>query len=220
MNCCNCDSQRAIQNSNLVAIQVPIASCTLYQSDETPDGVWVPEITWQQIKIDKGSAGPFGIMAQSIADQAVAECEGRNTGLAKIAQRLGVDQFPISLPRSIKQVPGGSIQMDINSFPEMWLWWIKQFDSIVGQWPVEISIKDSDPLKAGEQPIELKNPNMAEAIAEIFGLTLSAEISAETAVNIAFRTLAEAGMAKNAAIVSQDLAKANELAAKEPDGIL
>ena len=100
------------------------------------------------------------------------------------------------------------MQQDINSFPEMWLWWIKQFDAIAGQFPLEIKIKDSDPLKAGDQPIELSVPNVAEALSELFGLALSSEINSQTTLNVGFRTLTEAGMAKNAAIVGQDVSRA------------
>lgn len=206
---CNCDDQRAINNANLVQIQVPTVSCTLYQSDENPNGVWVPEINYIQIEIAKGSASAYALAMQALADSAIESCEAKNApGMEEIAQRLGIDQFPVSLPRSLKAVPGGAVQQDINSFPEMWLWWIRQFDAIAGQFPLEIKIKDSDPLKAGDQPIELSVPNVAEALSELFGLALSAEINSQTTLNVGFRTLTEAGMAKNAAIVGQDVSRA------------
>lgn len=62
----------------------------------------------------------------------------------------------------------------------------------MGQWEIPIEIKDSDPSTPGEQPVGIKLPNIAEAIAEMFTLCFQTNINSETLLNMTMRTMSGA----------------------------
>lgn len=123
--------------------------------------------------------------------------------------RMGLHEFPASLPESLISKDDGFLgnlipteNKDIHNLTRFLTWYIERFDEIMGQWEIPIEIKDSDPSKPGEQPLGIKLPNMAEAIAEMFTLCLQTNINSETMLNIATRTMAEVGADKQQNFVS------------------
>lgn len=116
----------------------------------------------------------------------------------KLSKIIGVDDYPVSLPTSLISKDEGFLgnlipnaNQDVPSLTRFLSWYIERFDEIMGQWEIPIEIKDSDPSKPGDQPLGVKLPNMAEAIAEMFTLAFQTNLNSETLLNFAVRTAAE-----------------------------
>lgn len=116
----------------------------------------------------------------------------------KLSKTVGVDEYPASLPASLISKDEGFLgnlipnaNKEVPNLTQFLAWYVERFDEIMGQWEIPIEIKDSDPSKPGDQPLGVKLPNMAEAIAEIFTLAFQTNLNSETLLNFAVRTAAE-----------------------------
>lgn len=128
--------------------------------------------------------------------------------LRLIAARLGVESYPASVPQSlIQDQPGDAIEL--QSLTELMGWFIQQTDALVGQFPVDIKIQDSDPTQEGDQTVELKLPNIAEAIAEIYALAVKSSTNSDIHTSFLMRLAAEVIATKNSSIIIQDYVRAN-----------
>ncbi len=125
-----------------------------------------------------------------------------------IAKRLGTSAYPIEVPQSLLHGLGDGLQK-LESNAEFLHWLTYQFDSLVGQFPIDIDVKDIDPLKDGDQKKTIQIPNVAEALAEMYALTLKSSVNQEVELNMLLRLAAETIATKNAAVVTQDYARAN-----------
>lgn len=136
-------------------------------------------------------------------------CSGDSEELLRlIAKRLAVNDFPVSVPQSLLADRGNSTE-EIQSVSQFIKWFVLQMDALIGQFPIAITIKDADATKEGDQKKEIKIPNLAEGIAELIGIGMNASINTDSLVNIGVRNLYETNLAKNAAIVAQDIARNN-----------
>jgi hypothetical protein len=125
-----------------------------------------------------------------------------------VAKRLGTSAYPIEVPQSLLQGVGDKVQK-IDSNAEFLHWLTYQIDGLVGQFPINIEVKDIDPLKEGDQKKTIQLPNISEAIAEMYGLTIKSSVNQEVELNMLLRLAAETIATKNAAIVAQDYSRAN-----------
>ncbi|WP_009631019.1 hypothetical protein [Synechocystis sp. PCC 7509] len=121
----------------------------------------------------------------------------------KLSKVVGVDDYPVNLPTSLISKDEGflgnlipNFNEDVPSLTRFLSWYVQRFDEIMGQWEIPIQIKDSDPSQPGDQPVGVKLPNMAEAIAEMFTLCFQTNINTETLLNMGMRTLGETGANK------------------------
>ncbi|MGL5876566.1 MAG: hypothetical protein ACRC2V_02080 [Xenococcaceae cyanobacterium] len=131
--------------------------------------------------------------------------------------RLGLVNYPQHLPKDLtlndkkmRDEFEENHDKDDEYDPELYLkisnqtqynsWFLKQFDGLIGQFPIEINIEDSDLMKVGDQKLELKFPNVAETLAELLGLSLNVKAYLEANLNASMRTLAEVGSTKKQAI--------------------
>ena len=128
--------------------------------------------------------------------------------LNTLAKRIGTNAYPITVPDSLLEGYGNK-DIKLQSNAEFLTWLTYQIDGFVGQFPVEIEVKDIDPLKEGDQQKKITLPNISEAIAEIYGLTLKSSVNQEVELNMLLRMAAEIIATKNASIVAQDYARAN-----------
>jgi hypothetical protein len=115
--------------------------------------------------------------------------------------------FPAEVPSNIASKSSGIEK--IKSLGALMLWQIKQLDAIGGQYPFEIEIKDIDPSTEGEQSKKIEVPNMAEGLAEIFGIILAIQAESNITTKAAINAMIEAGMAKKAATVASEISQAN-----------
>jgi hypothetical protein len=110
---------------------------------------------------------------------------------------LGFDDYPVSVPESFVSVDGKEkANKNVESITQFFAWYIERFDEIVGEFEIPIEVEDIDLLKDGNQTVKFKLPNIAEAIAELFLMMINISINNETQLNIAIRTLTEAGADK------------------------
>lgn len=115
-----------------------------------------------------------------------------------LSKVIGVEDYPVSLPTSLISRDEGflgnlvpNFNQDVPSLTRFLAWYVERFDEVLGQWEIPIEIKDSDPSKPGDQPLGVKLPNMAEAIAEMFTLIFQTNLNSEVLLNFAVRTAAE-----------------------------
>jgi hypothetical protein len=121
--------------------------------------------------------------------------------------RLGLQEYPLKVFENITEIPSNDLfdvafqdveenLIDIPYVSKFDEWRFKQFDALFGQFPVKIRIEDNDLVKTGDQPIDIKLPNLAETMAELVGKTLTNEALINLLVNMNLRVLNETGSAK------------------------
>lgn len=118
----------------------------------------------------------------------------------KLSEIIGVDEFPAQLPPTLINEDQGFLgnlipdaNVPIPNYAQLFKWWVERFDEIMGQWEVAFEVKDSDPTTPGDQPVGVKLPNLAEAVAEMMGLLLQSTINTETLVSMCMRSMLTTG---------------------------
>lgn len=209
MSCCSCAEIAQIVNTALArlnySVSVPVVSCE-YNIVEKK---WLPEINYITINVLAVNASQAESQANvysQLAAVAYNECEAKN-----VHQILGVEEYPVSLPKSLLTRREGLIseltpdvierlypdeQTEIHNLPRLITWFVEQFDALMGEWEVPLEIKDIDTTKQGDQPISMRIPNLAEYAAESMGILLELTTDMKTLINICFKTLAESGQDK------------------------
>ena len=140
-------------------------------------------------------------------DDMGCNCDEITDLLAVIYRRLGCEQFPINVPETL--YGKGQKTLTLEDYANVFAYSFRQLDSLLGEWPIDIEIEDEDPTTKGKQVRTLEIPNVAEALGEVFGLAYKNSISGDLSVEIGLRLAAEIIAAKNAALITQDYAKAN-----------
>ncbi|PHJ54509.1 hypothetical protein VF06_37470 [Nostoc linckia z4] len=132
--------------------------------------------------------------------------DNNNENLLKlILRRIG--SLPASVPDNFtKQNPS---MISIESLAELMLWQMQQLDALMGAYPIEIEIEDSDLVKEGNQKQKIKVPNQAEAIAELLGMILTIKRDTHATLITAIKAMGEAGMTKQLATKTLDVSLAN-----------
>jgi hypothetical protein len=82
-----------------------------------------------------------------------------------------------------------------------------QFKSVMGQFPMEITVNVEENKKIVEK--KLKVDNVSDGIAELLGLGLTIKDDLELNTQMAMKGMVEISATKNATIITQDIAKAN-----------
>lgn len=124
--------------------------------------------------------------------------------------RAGYHELPGEVPDTLLKYKDGDTKVIKNAI-DLQEWQIKQFDGLIGQFPIEIEIADSDPTKPGDQPKKIEFPNISEALAELIGLGVTSTQNSDTSINYLNRLAVELISTKNAAIITQDYARANAI---------
>jgi hypothetical protein len=120
--------------------------------------------------------------------------------LQKIAQTVGVGEFPGTLP-----LLNGKGVVPIANLPQLVRWQVQAFDSVYGQFPLSVQVFQAD---GSTKTIKLEN--LAHSIDELFGMLLAVAEDADAAVNIGARNIVETIQAKIAAKQAGELATANQ----------
>lgn len=125
------------------------------------------------------------------------------------AYKLGLDQYPIEIPPSLFSFDDIKEEtLKIHSLTEFFDWYLDQFDALIGEFPIETEIIDTDPLKEGNQTEIIQHPNIAETLAEIFKLTREAAIQGDIANNFLARSACELVGLKTMSAVNQSYLQA------------
>ncbi len=130
------------------------------------------------------------------------------TLLAVDYHRSGWHELPAELPKTLLSYTDNEALEKIPNSMKLWEWYIKQFDGLVGNFPIKIQIKDTDPAQEGDQTQEIELSNLSEALAEMYGLQQTAAINGDLAINFLMRLAAEVVATKNSSLITQDHAKA------------
>lgn len=170
----------------------------------------------KEIKAIKKAIGEGIIKVPKSFDSTLSNKEGKTTDLTQsleyfgklISQRLGTGRYPIEVPLSLLTGVGDKTQ-EVHSQTDYLYWLTLQLDALIGEFPIKIKIKDIDPLKEGDQEQEIIIPNIAEAIAEMYGITMKTGINQEVELNMLLRLAAEVIATKNGVAITQDYARAN-----------
>jgi hypothetical protein len=96
-----------------------------------------------------------------------------------------------------------------NTIPELLAHMTEQLDGVLGQFPVEIKIKDTDPLTAGDQEEEVKIPNIAEFLCELYAQQVDLLQNAVLSTAAIPRIGSELVAIKNTAIQAEAYARCN-----------
>lgn len=155
----------------------------------------------------------LGAIGASVG-QVNEKVETQALSLAELIQRLeqlkttiGVDEFPVTMPETLLAYRDGKTSQLAN-FAQWMAWYIRQFDAIAGQFPIEIEVTDIDPATEGNQTRKVSLPNISETLAELYGLSVTSSVNADLAINFLMRLTGEILSIKTAGIVTQDHARA------------
>lgn len=134
--------------------------------------------------------------------------------------RGGLHEFPVTVPNSLvtpgdpnitpeeREAAEEAAITQVPSFSKLFGWFIERFDEVVGQFEIAIKIQDTDLEAEGEQTEIIKLPNIAESIAEAFGLLVKISNETEVLVTLCVKQLVEAGQDKQQNFKSYMLLKA------------
>ncbi|WP_439566411.1 hypothetical protein, partial [Gloeocapsopsis crepidinum] len=125
-----------------------------------------------------------------------------NMRVRNIQDKLGTNRYPLMLPEYLLD-DFLDKQVIINDQVDFQVWSLKQWDALIGLFPIKIERTDENGNKQ-----MLKFENIAEAIAELTGLLAQIGFDADTAVNVSTRATAEAIGAKTAALQAISYLKA------------
>lgn len=128
--------------------------------------------------------------------------------LKRIAARLGTQDYPIKTPQWLVTNQGGGTATH-QSLTQFNFWLMRQIDALIGEFPVTIDIEDADPTKDGDQKKQVKLYNLAESVAEIYGLAAKTAVDSDVHTSFLMRLAAEMMATKTAALIAQDYASAN-----------
>lgn len=134
--------------------------------------------------------------------------DDNNELLRIIALRLGAFSYPVQTPKWLVTNQGES-SVKHQSLTDFTMWIVQQLDALAGEFPIKIEIEDADPVKEGNQSKTVSLPNIAESLAEIYGLTAKNAIDGDIHTNFLTRLATEVMATKVAALVAQDYASAN-----------
>lgn len=198
-------ADRGLAPFNLVqGFQLIVSSCHGYPVQPAP-----PPINFAD---DNYGGPPMTCNCQDIEDMVRA-----------IYKVVDPTAYPVKMPKAIFE--GGNAPLDIaldfitpdqidpnytdlETWPEWFAWWVKQVDGLMGEFPIEFDIKDTDPITRGDQRKRVSLPNLAEALAELFGLMFKGNIDGDVTQQIALRMIPEVINVKTSAIVTQDYVRA------------
>ena len=128
--------------------------------------------------------------------------------LKRLSRRLGTGDYPIKTPQWLVSNQGNATATH-ESLTQFNFWLMRQVDALIGEFPIRIQIQDSDPTEKGAQTKTISLPNLAEAVAEIYGLAAKTSIDSDVHTSFLIRLAAETMAAKTAALIAQDYASAN-----------
>lgn len=148
---------------------------------------------------------------EKAVNAAVGIGDGSVTAIVNlIAKRIGTSTYPVEVPQSLLTgVKDGDNILKVESVTDFIFWLTNQLDALIGEFPIDIEIKDVDPLTAGDQKKTIQLTNIAETLAEIYGLSIKGSVNQEAEQAILLRLAIEAIAIKNGVAITQDYVKAN-----------
>lgn len=123
--------------------------------------------------------------------------------LAKMRRDLGLDNLPYEMPRNMVDDRAGMLR--VNNIAAMLFYQIEQVDTIAGEFPIKIKVKDINPLEEGDQEIEIETPNLAETLTEIMGFQIKNSVDVNVLLEFCVRIAVELAEIKNGTIINNSI---------------
>ncbi|MFB2979676.1 hypothetical protein [Microseira sp. BLCC-F43] len=121
--------------------------------------------------------------------------------VARLEKRVGVTEFPVSVPQSLLADRGNNV-IRVQNIPELISWLAKQIDALVGELPGEIEVEDIDPQTEGNQTKKFKFPTLADLMLEVAGLAINNKVNTETALTAILNAMVEIGSTKATSVAN------------------
>ena len=129
--------------------------------------------------------------------------------IATVYYRGGFHGYPTEVPQTLLGYTDADPPETIRDLSSYLDWFIRQFDALVGNFPIKIRVEDIDPLTPGNQVKEIELPNISEALAEMYGMNIGTSVNADVSVNFLMRLASEMIATKNSSLITQDYVRAN-----------
>ncbi|NEO87909.1 MAG: hypothetical protein F6J87_27175 [Spirulina sp. SIO3F2] len=140
-------------------------------------------------------ANTVGGLASDL-NQLAERVEGLNKEVGFIRQATGVDEFldgdnwqGFDVPKNIKNRKEGLRK--ITNIPDHTSWLFCQIEALIGNFPRKVTVEDTEIDEAGAQKATIELPNLAETLAEIYGLLLNTDTATDAILRASISTLAE-----------------------------
>ncbi|WP_413160086.1 hypothetical protein ACL6C3_16845 [Capilliphycus salinus ALCB114379] len=115
----------------------------------------------------------------------------------KLMANLGLDKFPGEVPPSLLDTEDKPPRK-IETLVDLLLYLMESLDERLGKYPIDVEIEDVDPLKKGKQSEVLTFPNIAEMLAESYGLQMKTALDSQVNQTMITNLLIENGLQKAA----------------------
>jgi hypothetical protein len=127
-----------------------------------------------------------------IGEDDMCDCDEILELLRALHKRLGVNDYPIKVPDRINTFGGHTPKVtELESLTQFNEWIFKQFESLIGEFPVNVQIVDEDPTKEGNQTKDITFPNMSEMLAEMFALNFKGTTNTDIHTSFLMRLASE-----------------------------
>lgn len=120
----------------------------------------------------------------------------------KVSGSIG---YPLIVPKDIAS--GSKDSEMITNNAELGAYLIKMMSQLMGAFPLEIEIDDSDLNKKGNQKQKIVIPNLAEGLGEILALQLNSSVYGQALLNLAVKNIIQSCKNSVGIAVTQDIAK-------------
>lgn len=117
--------------------------------------------------------------------------------IASLFFRSGFHRFPAKIPEYLNQNQPKNINLE--DMLEVQEWIVKNIDNILGEFPLKFNNNGQDVII----------PNIAEGLQEIILMVIDTVQNTDTSIAIGLKNLTETSKSSNAAIITQQIAKAN-----------
>lgn len=136
--------------------------------------------------------------------------------LSKIEKILGIEldeenkvKILGKVPKSLYSMESERSLIEVKNYPELFVWFIRQFDMLIGEFPIKFNIQDADLLEEGDQTKSVKIGNIAEGLSEIFGFVFQQSTMNDASLQILLRLIPEITRIRQLGLTNQDILIAN-----------
>lgn len=120
--------------------------------------------------------------------------------IQKANKAIGSDEFPATLPKNLTADSG---VVTIPNLAQLGRQQVIYLDETAGEYPVKVTIEDTDPTKEGLQSETLEFGNASELQAEQFGVAMNTAIDVNLLVQLVTKVLIEQGITRKQVHTSQ-----------------
>jgi hypothetical protein len=107
--------------------------------------------------------------------------------------RAGYQEYPANIPESLLSSSDEEDNIKIANYGKLFEWYLKQFDTLVGEFPIKMKIENNELIEVEDGEQEFEFPNIAEALAEILGNGIVHEAYTKLNLNVATTILGQTG---------------------------